>query len=262
MGAITKKDNNMKKTFFNHDSSARNDYRIIKLRAKLGYAGYGVFWAVLELLFAEENKLCIDDYDSLAFGLQCDANILKQVIEDFDLFVLDDGCFYSRRLNRQIEEINSKSKLAKENASKRWNNATAKPPHSNGIASKVEVNNSKSKLNNIKERISDFEKSVNTLEGFNEDDKKEFILYWTELNKSSTKMRWELQRTWSLPLRMKRWTSNGFSSSSKNKLPDYFDDVLYKKMDISAKKEYESHLKSLGYTYTYNPNSGGKWIKK
>ena len=45
-------------------------------------------------------------------------------------------------------------------------------------------------------------------------------------------------------------------------MPDYFDEVLYKRMDISAKKEYESHLKSLGYTYAYNPNSGGKFIKK
>ena len=53
----------------------------------------------------EENKLCIEDYDSLAFGLQCDPKILKQVIEDFDLFVLEDGCFYSRRLNNHIEEF-------------------------------------------------------------------------------------------------------------------------------------------------------------
>ena len=83
----------MKKTFFNHDSSARNDIRVIKLRAKLGYAGYGVFWALLELLFTEENKLCIDDYDTLAFGLQCDPKILKKVIEDFDLFVIDDRGF-------------------------------------------------------------------------------------------------------------------------------------------------------------------------
>ena len=128
----------MKKTYFNHDSTARNDYRIIKLRATLGYEGYGVFWAVLELLFAEENKICINQYDILAYGLQCDSKILKQVIEDFDLFVIEDGCFYSKRLNNQIEEINNKSIKAKENAKKRWNNAKAMQSHSNGNASKVE----------------------------------------------------------------------------------------------------------------------------
>ena len=120
----------MKKTYFNHDSTARNDYRIIKMRAKLGYEGYGIFWAVLEMLFTEENKLCIEDFETLAFGLQCDPGILRQVIEDFDLFIIEKTCFYSRRLNSQIEEINNKSNKAKENAKKRWN-ATAIQSQSN-----------------------------------------------------------------------------------------------------------------------------------
>ena len=130
----------MKKTYFNHDSTARNDYRIIKLRATLGYEGYGVFWALLELLFTEENKICMSQYEILAYGLQCDSKILKHVIEDFDLFVIEDGCFYSRRLNSQIDEINNKSNIAKENAKKRWNNATAMQKQSNSNASKVQYN--------------------------------------------------------------------------------------------------------------------------
>ena len=138
----------MKKTYFNHDSNARNDYRIIKLRAKLSYEGYGIFWSVLEMLFIEENKLCIDDYDTLAFGLQCDPNILKQVIEDFDLFVIEDKCFYSKRLNTQIEDINNKSTKAKENANKRWSNANAMQSQSERNASKVNksISISKSKV--------------------------------------------------------------------------------------------------------------------
>ena len=144
----------MKKTYFNHDSSARFDYRIIKMRAKLGMESYGVFWALLEMLFTEENKLCVDDYDTLAFGLQCDSKILKQVIEDFDLFVIEDNCFYSKRLNKQIQEINNKSNKAKENASKRWNNANAKQTQSERNASIVEVNKSKVKKSNYYNDIS------------------------------------------------------------------------------------------------------------
>ena len=116
------------------------------MRSKLGMEGYGIFWAILEMLFTEENKLCIEDYDSLAFGLQCDPKLLKQVIEDFDLFIIEDNCFYSRRLNNQIEEINSKSNKAKENAQKRWNNASAMRPHSDSTASRVEVKVDKSKV--------------------------------------------------------------------------------------------------------------------
>jgi len=250
----------MKKTYFNHDSVARLDIRVIKLRSKLGYEGYGVFWAVLELLFTEENKLCIDDYDSLAFGLQCDSDVLKSVIEDFDLFVLEDGCFYSRRLNNHIEEINNKSNKAKENASKRWNNATAMQPHSDRNASKV----NKSKVNKIKsieERIIDFSKSIQSIEGISDEDKKAFFLYWTEKNKSGSKYRAEMEKTFSIPLRLKRWSSNNFNKQ-KSRFPDYFDSLLMKRMDDSSKKEYEQHLKNLGYVTEYNPNAGQKWIKK
>ena len=135
----------MKKTYFNHDSSARTDLRIIKLRAKLGYEGYGIFWALLELLFTEENKLCVDDYTEIAFGLQTDPKILKQVIEDFDLFVVEDGCFYSKRLNKQIEEINAKSNKAKENASKRWNNTNVIRTNNDSNTS-ISKSSSKSKV--------------------------------------------------------------------------------------------------------------------
>jgi len=251
----------MKKTYFNHDSVARLDIRVIKLRSKLGYEGYGVFWAVLELLFSEENKLCVDDYDSLAFGLQCDSKILKQVVEDFDLFVVEDGCFYSRRLNNHIEQINNKSIKAKENASKRWNNATAMQPHSNRNAS---ISISKSKLNkskSIENRIVDFKKSIQSISDISDEDKQNFFLYWTEKNKSGSKFRAEMEKTFSIPLRLKRWSSNNFNKQ-KSRFPDYFDSLLMKRMDESSKKEYEEHLKSLGYVSSYNPNSGQKFIKK
>ena len=250
----------MKKTYFNHDSIARNDYRIIKMRSKLGMESYGIFWAVLEMLFTEENKLCIDDYDSLAFGLQCDPKILKQVIEDFDLFVIENNCFYSKRLKNQIETINNKSNKAKENASKRWSNTTAMQTHSDRNANKV--NKTINKINkNIKERILDFKKSIQSIEGISDDDKENFFLYWTEKNKSETKFRAEMEKTFSIPLRLKRWSSNNFNKQ-KTRFPDYFDSLLMKRMDDSSKKEYEQHLKNLGYTTEYNPNAGQKWIKK
>ena len=141
----------MKKTYLQHQSNSFTDIKIIKMRARLGIESYGIFWALLELLFNEENKLCIDDYSVLAFNLQCDADKLKSVIEDFDLFVIEDGCFYSKRLNEHIDTINSKSAKAKESASKRWNNANAKRTQSERNANRVEyskVDKSKVKKNN------------------------------------------------------------------------------------------------------------------
>ena len=250
----------MKKTYLQHQSNSFTDIKIIKMRSKLGIESYGIFWALLELLFNEENKLCIDDYSVLAFSLQCDADKLKSVIEDFDLFIIEDGCFYSRRLNNHIEEINNKSNKAKENASKRWNNATAMQPHSDRNASKVnksKVNKSKS----IEERIIDFKKSIQSIEGISDEDKENFFFYWTEKNKSGSKYRAEMEKTFSIPLRLKRWSSNNFNKQ-KSRFPDYFDSLLMKRMDDSSKKEYEQHLKNLGYVTEYNPNAGQKWIKK
>ena len=253
----------MKKTYFNHDSGSFTDIKIIKMRSKLGIESYGIFWALLELLFSEENKLCVDDYDSLAFGLQCDPSILKQVIEDFDLFVIEDNCFYSKRLNGHIEDINNKSNKAKENASKRWNNANAMRPQCDRNAS-ISISKSISKVNkskNIEDRLADFKKSVQSIEGINDEDKNAFFLYWTEKNKSGTKFRAEMEKTFDISRRLKRWSNNNFNKS-KSRFPDYFDSLLMKRMDESSKKEYEQHLVKLGYKTEYNPNAGQKWIKK
>ena len=144
----------MKKTYLQHQSNSFTDIKIIKMRSKLGMEAYGIFWALLELLFNEENKLCIDDYSVLAFSLQCDEDKLKSVIEDFDLFIIEDGCFYSKRLNEHIDTINSKSAKAKESASKRWNNANAKRTQSDSNASRVEYSKEdKSKVKKNKKGV-------------------------------------------------------------------------------------------------------------
>ena len=214
----------MKKTYFNHDSNSRNDIRIIKLRAKLSYEGYGIFWALLELLFNEENKLCISDYETLAFGLQCDPKILKQVIEDFDLFVIEDNCFYSKRLHRHIEDINNKSTKAKESINKRWNNTNVLRTKYDSNTSRVEVKVNKS----ISKRIECFRNNVNSLKDFSDKDKNDFIEYWSELtNEENPKMKWELSNTFNIEYRLKRWVASDFNK--KDDAPSIYNKMLYGK---------------------------------
>tara|TARA_R100001594_G_scaffold95338_1_gene129634 strand:- start:777 stop:1535 length:759 start_codon:yes stop_codon:yes gene_type:complete len=249
----------MKKTYFLHQSDSFTDYKIIKMRSKLGIESYGIFWAVLELLFKEENKLCIDDYEPLAYSLQCDAEKLKSVIEDFDLFVIEDNCFYSKRLNNHIKEINNKSNKAKESASKRWNNANAMATQSKrnaNISSNINTNN------NINKRIKDFEKSILAIKDISKEDKNDFFLYWTEKNKSGTKFRAEMQSTFDINLRLKRWASNGFNKNQKSKFPEYFDEYTFKKLDAKGQQEYTKYLKDLGFETVYSPTAGTVWRKK
>ena len=252
----------IKQTYFSHDSNSRNDIKLIKVRAIYGYEGYGIYFALIELLFSEGNKLCLDDIETLAFGLQCKPDILKVIIMNFDLFIIEDNYFYSERLNNIIKEIESKSIKASENAKKRWDNATAMQPHSDSNAIKVKESKlNKTKLNKIEDRIHEFKNSVYSHKDFDNEDKENFFLYWTEKNKSETKFRAEMEKTFSIPLRLARWCNNGFNKD-KNKYPDYYDEYTFKKLDNNGKHYYTEHLRKLGFKYIYNPNSGGKWIKK
>ena len=61
--------------------------------------------------------------------------------------------------------------------------------------------------NNISNRKEKFLAEVSSLEP-NEEIKKEFLLYWSELNRSKTKMRFELEKTWNTNARLLRWKKN------------------------------------------------------
>ena len=51
---------------------------------------------------------------------------------------------------------------------------------------------------------------------YDEEMLEEFIDHFTEPNKSGTKMRFELGKTWSLGMRLKRWKKNSFGKKSSN----------------------------------------------
>ena len=256
----------MKKTYLQHQSNSFTDIKIIKMRSKLGIESYGIFWALLELLFNEENKLCIDDYSVLAFSLQCDADKLKSVIEDFDLFIIEDGCFYSKRLNEHIDNINSKSLKAKESVNKRWEKIRTNNYSNTSRVYKSIVDNSIKDKNKVNKRVIEFKNSINQIEGVNNNDKDNFFLYWSELNKSGTKQKFELEKTWDLNRRLKRWSNSSFNKKEQGiKFPDYYDIHFAKRIeqDQNATLLYHKHLESIGYIKELNTwNGSSKWIKK
>lgn len=114
-------------SYFSHDSNARTDVKLIQVRmSKLGAAGYGIYWMIIESLREEQDYMSIKDYNAIAFDLRVDVSNVKSVIEDFGLFVFtDDGkYFYSKSLNnrRAIKDEKSKklSEAGKLGAQKRW----------------------------------------------------------------------------------------------------------------------------------------------
>ena len=46
--------------------------------------------------------------------------LVSSTINNFDLFIVENGCIYNQRVSTQLYNIAEKSKKAKENANKRW----------------------------------------------------------------------------------------------------------------------------------------------
>ncbi len=134
--------------YFSHDYNARTDEKIKLLIRKHGLKGYGIFWAIVEDLYNNANALQTD-YEGIAFELREDIEIIKSVVNDFNLFQFEDNTFGSLSVQKRLDERNEKSQTARQSAYKRWNknkvDANALQTQSNGNAIK-EIKGKKKKV--------------------------------------------------------------------------------------------------------------------
>jgi hypothetical protein len=102
--------------YFSHDSNARNDQKIMKLRMNHGMMGYGVYWAIVEMLREQEDYcLSLNDLDSIAFELRQEKDIIESIVKDYGLFEIEKDLFYSNSLSQRMvkmDEIRQKRSLA------------------------------------------------------------------------------------------------------------------------------------------------------
>jgi len=83
------------------------EQRSAKLRARMGWAGYGIYLAILQRLRSEKECVLELDYESLAFSFWTDEETLRTIIEDFGLFTINrkKGCFFSPLLDEMLLSI-------------------------------------------------------------------------------------------------------------------------------------------------------------
>jgi len=124
------------KNFFSHDEGARNDPKLIKVLMRLGQAGKGVYWDIIEMLYEQDGYLMLSECDSYAFALRTESNLLQSLIHDFGLFENDGEKFWSNSALIRLERRKGKSLKAAESAAKRWQNADAMRTHSESNAKK------------------------------------------------------------------------------------------------------------------------------
>jgi hypothetical protein len=323
------------KEYFSHDYSSRSDQKIKRLLYAHGMTGYGIYWSIIEMLYINNNSLLYDT-QLISYELRVDENIIDSVLNDFELFIFNDGRFYSNGVNNRLEIRGVKSANAKASADKRWDDGKsntrvkasntifyiirifnenesflkcgitnesvsrrysgklngykyellfshdetqekginlereigAKFRHYNpkikfpgslecyftddyesisdfamlhyGIRNAKkerkgkEINKSKENkeeynANKLAARSKEFEKSLIPYIGtYSKEMIREFADYWTEPNKSKTKMLFEMKPTWDTSKRLATWARNDFSKKqykhpSTQKLPSNYD---------------------------------------
>ena len=161
-----------KETFyFSHDYTARSDEKIKNLIYDFGYEGYGIYWSLIEELYQNANALRTN-YKRIAFDMRVDENTIKSIIENFDLFIVENEFFGSLSVQRRLDMRNDKSSKARESAQKRWTkDANALPTQSECNAIKEsKVNENKININVFDELYNLYNKKVNrtaSLKAFN-----------------------------------------------------------------------------------------------
>ena len=122
----------MKETFyFSHDYTSRADEKIKQLLYETGMEGYGIYWAIIEDLYQNDNLLKCD-FARLSYDYHCSSELVEKVILNFNLFKVDNNTFSSISIQKRLELRESKSLKAKQSAQKRWSSNA----NSNAVASK------------------------------------------------------------------------------------------------------------------------------
>lgn len=99
--------------YFSHDQNARCDEKIIPLLRAHGWAGYGLYWALVEKMY-ESSGTIVADFEMLAFDLRADAKLVESIATKFCLFYIKKGRIGSLSVDRRLAERQSRVEAARE----------------------------------------------------------------------------------------------------------------------------------------------------
>ena len=122
-----------KENYFQHDRYARQDPKIKAMLVHFrkeseikAQAAVCIYWWIVEDMHTDDYP--INKLDVFADDYRCDADFLKSILEDFDLFRIEDDCYVSDRVLRNLKEQQEKSEKARNKANKRWKNKGEETP--------------------------------------------------------------------------------------------------------------------------------------
>jgi hypothetical protein len=173
----------MKETFyFQHDYNAHKDPRCGALLADYGAEGYGLYWALVEIMHQEGGR--IEKFPKLFKGLAYQLSvgeeklteIVTAMIFDYQLFVEDDEHIWSERvlLNFEIRDEKKRKKVeAGRLGGVRSGISRSKPKQTEAPLQKIEANEAKERKGKERKRNKTTSKEVGAsphLVGFGNDE--------------------------------------------------------------------------------------------
>jgi len=119
---MCKTDKKIIQPFFSHDYAPLEDKKLLKLFITLGAEGYGIFWLIVE--FMHQNTFIVGEENLLAYKFHTDVEIIKRVMNDFQLFRIeqrdDKNVYISDRILRNLNYVEQKNEDKKDAANVRW----------------------------------------------------------------------------------------------------------------------------------------------
>lgn len=206
--------------------------KMFVIESKYGNDGYAVWFKLLERLGDTDNHyLNLSDETELMYLaslMKVDENKFKNILNDLaKLGAIDKELYeenkiiwsqkfyesiqdaYNKRNNKCLDR-NSLILLLISLGIRKPNKSSTKPDKSTQ-SSDI---NPQSKEEEIKEKKSMFHQTLKPfLEKYGKDMLNDFFLYWTEPNQTNTKLKYEMEKTWSIEARLNTWSKRDFNKS-------------------------------------------------
>lgn len=115
----------MKSAYFPHDYNARTDPKLQEVIMTHGMAGIGVYWCIVEMMYEQGGRLPTKSINSIAYNLHTSADIVRSIIYDFDLFVVEGDEFMSNAVKARIVKKEEISAMKQKAAMARWGKPNA-----------------------------------------------------------------------------------------------------------------------------------------
>lgn len=123
--------------YFTHDYGARNDPKILELRAEYGLEGLGLYWCIAETLAeADDGYINPKLLGGISVGFGISKSKLQEHIDfmiDVELLCEDENGYYSERMMKHKKIRRKFSDAGKKGAESRWGDGEANGG-ANGVA--------------------------------------------------------------------------------------------------------------------------------